>query len=202
MKEIYFIRHGQTDYNKKRIVQGSGVDSSLNADGIRESLAFYEKYRNIRFEAVLTSALKRTKETVNLFINEAIPHAAFASINEINWGIHEGKSPEPSTHDEYKAMIKAWKEGRLDERIEGGESAAELGQRTSTFIEQLKQRRESKILICSHGRTLRALLCLMKEEGLEHMDKYKHDNTGLTKVQLHHGKFEVLCINDTSHLPN
>ncbi|HNU42529.1 MAG TPA: histidine phosphatase family protein, partial [Cyclobacteriaceae bacterium] len=32
-KKIYIIRHGQTDFNLKGIVQGSGVDSSLNVRG-------------------------------------------------------------------------------------------------------------------------------------------------------------------------
>ncbi|MFT5802452.1 MAG: broad specificity phosphatase PhoE, partial [Nonlabens sp.] len=34
-QEWYFIRHGQTDYNLRGIVQGSGIDSELNENGIR-----------------------------------------------------------------------------------------------------------------------------------------------------------------------
>ena len=200
MKEIYFLRHGQTDYNKQRIVQGGGVDSSLNADGVRESLAFFEKYQTINFDVVLTSTLKRTRETIHLFINKGVPHERFASLNEMSWGIHEGKQPNPEMHQEYKAMIAAWQEGRFDEKIEGGESASELGLRCREFLDHLANRTEKRILVCTHGRTIRALLCYITNEGLEHMQKYKHSNTALTKVLLQDDKYEVLCVNDICHL--
>jgi len=40
-KTIYFIRHGETEYNKLGIVQGSGVDSELNENGRAQAQAFY-----------------------------------------------------------------------------------------------------------------------------------------------------------------
>jgi len=67
-KKIYIIRHGQTDFNLQGIVQGSGVDSSLNAMGRAQAQAFFEKYQSIPFAKIYTSALKRTSETVSDFI--------------------------------------------------------------------------------------------------------------------------------------
>lgn len=51
-KKIYIIRHGQTDFNLKGIVQGSGVDSSLNDFGVAQSRAFLKltaMYRLTKF---------------------------------------------------------------------------------------------------------------------------------------------------------
>ena len=48
-KEIYIIRHGETDYNRQGIVQGQGVDTSLNDLGRRQASAFFEHYRHIDF---------------------------------------------------------------------------------------------------------------------------------------------------------
>ena len=45
MKEIYLIRHAQTDYNKKGIIQGSEVDSEIDEEGIRQSKLFYDYYK-------------------------------------------------------------------------------------------------------------------------------------------------------------
>jgi probable phosphoglycerate mutase len=40
MKKIYIIRHGETEFNKLSIVQGQGVDTSLNETGINQGLQF------------------------------------------------------------------------------------------------------------------------------------------------------------------
>ena len=62
--KLYLIRHGETDYNRQGIVQGGGVDSSLNDLGRRQAEAFFEHYKHLRFDAVYVSALKRTHETL------------------------------------------------------------------------------------------------------------------------------------------
>jgi bisphosphoglycerate-dependent phosphoglycerate mutase len=54
-KKIYIIRHGQTDFNKNGIVQGAGVDSSLNETGRQQAKAFYDKYKGEGFEKVYVS---------------------------------------------------------------------------------------------------------------------------------------------------
>ena len=80
-KKIYLIRHGETDMNRNHIVQGSGVDSSLNATGLEQGRLFYEQYKHLPFELVITSKLKRTTETVQHFIKDGIPTERFAEIN-------------------------------------------------------------------------------------------------------------------------
>ena len=52
MKHIYLVRHGQTDFNLKGIVQGSGVDASINETGLKQAQAFYDnldRYLLIKF---------------------------------------------------------------------------------------------------------------------------------------------------------
>ena len=65
---LYIIRHGETALNRQNIVQGSGVDSDLNNTGHRQAALFFNYYQNIRFDLVITSALKRTHQTVAPFL--------------------------------------------------------------------------------------------------------------------------------------
>ena len=160
-KQIYILRHGETEYNRLHIVQGSGVDTSLNEKGRAQAQAFFNHYQHIPFEVVFTSALQRSQQTVELFSDKGIPTEHFAEINEINWGIHEGKKSAPEMVEQYKQLMVAWKNGDYDARLEEGESAAELAARLNQFLEQLKKRTEQKILVCTHGRTLRCLICLI-----------------------------------------
>lgn len=197
---IYLIRHGETEYNKQMIVQGSGVNSSLNDTGRLQANAFYDTYRTISFDVVLTSVLKRTHETVNQFIKDGIKWEQFPEINEIGWGVHEGKKGVESMKADYARVTGAWNNGDYHARVEAGESAIEMGERLSRFVDQLRRREEQNLLICSHGRAMRGLVCVMLEEPLSKMDHFRHANTGLYQFKLDGSQFRLLKENSTDHL--
>ena len=48
-KTIYLIRHGETDFNRQGIVQGSGVDSDLNELGLAQAEAFFPELPRYQF---------------------------------------------------------------------------------------------------------------------------------------------------------
>lgn len=195
-KNIYIIRHGQTDYNKLRIIQGSGIDSDLNEKGRRQGQLFYEKYKEVPFEVVLTSTLKRTHQTVAPFIQDNIPWEQFPEIVEMHWGIHEGKEGKPEMAKDYERVVKS---GNFDERIEGGESINEVAQRLQVFIQHLEERTEENILVCIHGRVMRVLICLLEQNDLMMMETYPHSNTGLYLVEYNDGEFLVKMKNNVDH---
>lgn len=200
LKTFYFIRHGQTEFNRLRIIQGGGIDSSLNEEGRAQAQAFYDRYHDVGFQAVLTSKLKRTHETVAPFIGAGLQWEQFAQINEMDWGEHEGKEGTPEMREEYARLTGAWNAGDYSARIPGGESAAELGARVEDFIEILKKRPEDLLLVCAHGRLMRCLMCLLQEQPLSQMQSYNHANTGLYQTAYNGNNFRFLLENDTSHL--
>ena len=57
-KEIFIIRHGETDFNQLGIVQGKGVNSSINAKGTQQAQAFFEAYSNETFEKIYITKIK------------------------------------------------------------------------------------------------------------------------------------------------
>ena len=199
-KEIYIIRHGETDYNRMGIVQGSGVDSDLNELGRMQARAFFDHYGDQPFDAVLTSRLKRTHQTVKPFIDKGLPWEQFGDINEISWGDLDGRPSTPELHAIYRRVVGEWRKGNLDAREGNGESAAELGRRLRRFAGHLRQRPERNVLICSHGRAIRGLICVLLEKPLEEMDTFGHDNTGLYHLQFDGSDFHLRLHNDTRHL--
>lgn len=202
MKEIYFIRHGQTEYNRKKIIQGSGIDSVLDETGQDQARQFFNHYQHIEYDLVITSVLRRSQQTVKRFIDKGIRWEKTPLINEINWGIHEGKGGDPALIERYNALIAAWKAGNFDARVPEGESAAELRARCAAFVDSLITKEASKILVCTHGRTLRCLMTVIKDVPLPHMEMVKHANTGLYLVEWNDDAFAVKSENDTSHLDN
>lgn len=199
-KSIYLFRHGETELNRKGIIQGSGVDAPLNEYGHQQAQAFYDRYKEVPFEVVLTSALQRTHQTVKPFLDQGLPWEQFDSINEMSWGTYEGKSGDPSMREDYRKMIMAWQGGNFDYSIGGGESARDLEHRVAPFIEQLRQRPEKQLLICCHGRTMRFLICMMKGQALTQMEQYKHTNTALYTIDYENDQFHFVLESDTMHL--
>ncbi|MBK6338981.1 MAG: histidine phosphatase family protein [Bacteroidetes bacterium] len=199
-KEIYIIRHGQTDYNLKGIVQGRGVDSVLNETGEEQAKKFHEKYKEHDFDVVFTSTLQRTHQTVKPFTDNGLEKIISIHLDEIDWGIYEGMEPTPEMLKNYTGIIKEWREGNLDIKIHGGESAQDLYDRQFPFVEELKNLKASKVLICSHGRAIRSLLCCFLNVPLKDMDNFEHHNTCLYKINYNGKKFELEISNDISHL--
>jgi broad specificity phosphatase PhoE len=200
MKELYIIRHGETEYNKLGIVQGSGVNSSLNDTGRAQALKLFQKYGQIKFDYVYTSTLKRTHETAQHFINQGATWRVRGELREIGWGVHEGQKGTKDSIQRYRDLITAWQSGDFDARLEKGESIAEVRNRLEKFLDEIKKTDFEKALICTHGRTLRCLMCLLKNEHLRAMENYDFANTSLSIVNLLGEDFKVILQNDISHL--
>jgi broad specificity phosphatase PhoE len=202
-KKIYLIRHGQTDFNLKGIVQGSGVDSSLNAKGMAQARAFFEMYKHIKFDKIYTSTLKRTRESVSGFIELGIPTESLSGLNEISWGAKEGQPITPEEDQYYHWMLNQWRLGNTHERIEGGESPEDVVKRQEGALTQiLAQPDEEQILICMHGRAIRILLCQLLNYPLKSMDMFEHENLCLYLLEQTGSHFTVRKYNDTLHLKN
>lgn len=199
-KEIFIIRHGQTDYNKRGIIQGSGIDSEINEIGRLQARAFHETYQEKPFQLVITSELQRTQQTVAGFIDRGIPWIRMPEINEISWGKYEGLERSEETIRVFDHIVGAWQSGRFDVRPEAGESAAELESRLRVFVDFLVKRPEKNILVCTHGRTLRCLMCILEGRDISLMDEYLHDNTGLYRLNFRGLQFHTALKNDLMHL--
>jgi broad specificity phosphatase PhoE len=201
---LYIIRHGETDHNRKGIVQGSGVDSELNRIGRNQARLFFEYYKNVHFDYIISSDLKRTHQTVEPFLRRKTHKEwiKMPELNEISWGIHEGQVGNEESHATYLKLMSDWESGIYDTKIEGGESAAELGERVSQVVEFLKDKKHQNknLLVCTHGRTLLCLLTILNKAPLSMMSQFKHQNTGLYKVHFVDGEFIFELENDASHL--
>lgn len=200
-KKIYIIRHGQTDFNLQGIVQGSGVDTSLNDRGRAQAAAFFDMYQGVKFDKIYTSALKRTVETVKPFTDLGIPHEAFTGLNEISWGTNEGRRITPEEDKYYHWMLEQWQSGNTSKRIDGGESPEDVTARQKPVIEYiLDQQNEETILICMHGRAIRILLCNLMNYPLKTMDLFEHQNLCLYQLDYSNGVLTIEKQNDVQHL--
>jgi broad specificity phosphatase PhoE len=201
VQQLYLLRHGQTDFNVQGIVQGSGIDSDLNARGREQAAQFWAAYKDTPFARVYTSKLKRTHQSVQHFIEAGLPHEAHGGLNEISWGTREGTRITPQEDAEYAGVLDAWKAGDDHARLPGGESPAEVAARQRPFIDLLQSRPEDEIvLVCLHGRALRVLLCQLLGYPLRCMDGFEHQNLCLYKLHYTGAHYTIRNFLDVSHL--
>lgn len=199
-KRIYLIRHGETDFNKNGVVQGSGVDSSLNDIGLRQAKLFFEKYKHVPFEKVYTSALQRTIQSVQNFIVSGIPHEIIPELNELSWGISEGIPFSHESNKLYFEIIDSWKQGDIHRAMKGGESPIQVKKRQEVAVKKILSEKEKLILVCMHGRAMKIMLAWITGHDIRHMDLFEHDNLSLYILKYSDNHFEIERSNDRSHL--
>lgn len=200
-KKVYLLRHGQTDFNLRNIVQGSGVDTDLNEFGRRQARCFFEAYKHIAFDKVYTSALRRSQQSVQQFMSMNIPHTALVGLNEISWGTKEGHRVTPEEDEYYHYMLRQWQIGNTNLRIEGGESPDDVVKRMKPAVDHiLSQQNEKTVLVCMHGRAIRILLCYLLNYPMRCMDMFEHQNLCLYVLNYTGAMFSVEAYDDVDHL--
>jgi broad specificity phosphatase PhoE len=195
--KLYIIRHAETEYNKKGIIQGSEVDSDINDVGESQANSFYEYYKNINFDKIYVSDLKRTFQTIRRFTEKGSSYEKLKEFNEISWGVNQGKSDDL---EDYARLIDTWLAGNLDNKFEEGESPNEMSERLVRGFDKVLDDDHDTVLLCIHGRALRILLSKIIDNDLTKMDKYVHSNTGLYILEYKNGKYEILGSNLRDHL--
>ncbi|MEJ0062456.1 MAG: histidine phosphatase family protein [Alphaproteobacteria bacterium] len=109
---LFFFRHGETDYNARKIIQGQSdrsslpgiADLGLNARGLHQAgtLADFLQAQGIAFDVVLSSDLKRGAETGGIVANAyGADLIAFPELREMFFGAEN----EGRTVEEFKKTI-------------------------------------------------------------------------------------------------
>jgi probable phosphoglycerate mutase len=197
------VRHGQTELNRLGIIQGRGRDTDLNEEGQLQAKAFFDAYQDVPFDKIYISALKRTQQSVQSFIDLDIPFEKLAGLDEMGWGKLEGQPGTPETKNALLHVAREWADGNLDAKIEGGESPSDVESRQREAMDIIMSHPEEQtVLICMHGRALRLLLCWLTGKPLSQMDSFPHQNLVLYKLTFDGNQFEIIDFNNAGHLKN
>jgi probable phosphoglycerate mutase len=201
MQRLFLVRHGETDYNKTNVIQGGGVNSSINETGRRQARLFFETYGTHPFVAYYVTGLRRTAQTMAPFMAAGKIFFREPRLNEMNWGILEGVDPTPEQQRMFAEANRRWAEGDFDYAIEGAETPHAVQARALAAIwEALRRHPDGDILICTHGRVMRILLATLTGAGLEKMNDFVHQNAALNVLVRRGGIFVAERLNDVAHL--
>lgn len=151
--KIWLTRHGQTNLNRQRLMQGL-TDEPLNERGLSQARAARAQIGDIHFDAVYASPLQRAIVTGSI-IGGVDPKDVIVDprIIEANFGKYE-------KHKYYllgPAMTLYWSLPEVFPAPKTVESVASLVERSSSFLREIEQKDYDNVLIACHGGIMRAL---------------------------------------------
>lgn len=197
--KIYIVRHGQTDWNKARRIQGQ-VDIPLNEFGRHLARETARGLRDVRFDACFTSPLSRAKETAQIILaGRDVPVIDEPRLEEMSFGVYEGKCCAGDNWELPENFHRFFDGPDRYEAPEGGESFGQVRDRTGAFLEELACRPEyadGQILLATHGAALAGLLCYIRRAPLaDYWGVGVHKNCAVTEVEAKDGSFRILSEN-------
>ena len=169
---LYLCRHGETDWNAAKKIQGS-VDRELNAFGRRQAAAVGEALKDVPLSLVASSPLSRASTTADA-VSLAHPGAArvrHAGLREMDFGDLEGTVPG----DVYAETNAAWASGDLDRSWPNGEAPSDVVERGRDALRALgligqpagADPEHAHAAIVCHGRFNKILLSSILGRGVE-----------------------------------
>ncbi|MFP1739157.1 2,3-diphosphoglycerate-dependent phosphoglycerate mutase GpmB [Lonsdalea quercina] len=159
MLQVYLVRHGETEWNVARRIQGQS-DSKLTSAGEQQAHRVAERVKHLGITHIIASDLGRTRRTAEI-ISEGCggcPILLEPNLRELNMGVLEERLID-SLNSKEEGWRKQIVDGTQNGRIPEGESLSELAERTHKVLEFcLALPPGSRPLLVSHGIALGCLL--------------------------------------------
>ena len=144
--KIYYVRHGQTDWNLAKKMQGGGTERDLNETGIKQASETKKELKNLKYDIVVCSPMNRARQTAEI-INQ--DNDVKTIIDE---RIRERKLGDLEGHEITEKIEKQIWDYDLNYQIQNGECLHDFEKRILDFLEDIKQKYSDKtILIVAHG---------------------------------------------------
>ena len=200
MTTIFFIRHGQTLWNKTLRYQGHS-DIELSAEGLAQAEQVSLRLRREPFSAIYCSDLVRAVVTAEkVAAPHSLPVVAMPEFREVGFGEWEGLK--------YDQICSGWSSEienffRFPSKVQipGGESFHDVQKRTNAGLEILRQRHDGEcIAVVTHGGAIRTMLCSALGIHLDNLWSFRQDNTAVNIVEYEERHNILRLVNDVNHL--
>jgi broad specificity phosphatase PhoE len=190
---LYIIRHGETEYNKQRIVQGYG-EIPLNDEGIAQAARLADRLAEARVDEIVSSDLRRAVMTAAIAAARTGAHIRYdTDFRERNPGSHVDQH-----YDEAAAFFTDYHYEPPE-----GESVAAFNERVRAAFEALAKKdgaTDKHIALVTHGMVCAAFAHVYLEHDniLETTGNWR--NTSITVVDYKDGQWTLVALGDAAHL--
>jgi alpha-ribazole phosphatase/probable phosphoglycerate mutase len=201
---IFFVRHGETDWNMEFRYQGS-ADIALNENGRLQARKTGLRLSRVVPDRVFSSPLLRAYGTAEAIMEvnaSDAPIEAMDDLREISFGEWEGLT-YAEIIERHASDYETWRETPFTSAPTGGEPFKSVMLRAGRAAEAVKiaAARGGEILVVAHGVVLRALVAsLTGVSDLRLMWRARFDNCSVSAIDLSGERPSLAFLNDANHL--
>ena len=201
MTEIIIIRHGETEWNKTGRFQGHS-DVPLSAEGRTQAAALGKNLAVDHVDMIYASDLTRAMETAAPLAQRfGLEVISDPQLRELNFGAWEGRNFNDVNAENPNAMKNFYTDPEQAD-IPESEPFPEFQRRIAGRVREIvAQKRGKRIVIVSHGASIRILLADLLSMPIRSIWHLSQLNTAVNKIRFEDDGFAVVTLmNDTSHL--
>jgi broad specificity phosphatase PhoE len=200
MTTIYLIRHGQTDWNKKKIFRGR-ADVPLNEHGRKEAAALGRHLKGVRPGACYSSPLSRALQTAEAAVRaHSLEVQPDEGIIDIDYGEWQGLS-DSKVKKAFASLYKEWHETPHRVRFPGGESLAMVRKRSLASLERIRRKHpQATVFVVAHRVVTKVIMCAALGLSNAAFWKIRQDNCAYNIIELSGKSTTVVLMNDTCHM--
>lgn len=197
---ICIVRHGETDWNAEKRLQGQ-IDIPLNAVGHAQAAAAAAGLRGHGFDVIYSSDMARTRQTAApIAAALGLPVFEAAGLRERHYGLMQGRTAEesrqchPEIYERYVARDP-------DADLGGGESLRAFAARVEGTLATLVAAHPGRrLLMVSHGGVLDIVYRLATGRDLATPRDFLIPNAALNWIELVAGTWRLVAWGDRAHL--
>ncbi|WP_409291368.1 histidine phosphatase family protein [Peribacillus sp. SCS-37] len=202
MLNLYIVRHGETEWNTEKRMQG-WLDSPLTENGKASALLLGEKLKDVKLDAIYSSTSGRASVTAELIRGERqLPLYLDDLLREMRLGDWEGETHR-SIEENYASDFHAyWHTPHLF-RCTGSETFSETKERAEEMLEKIKEKHPSgSILIVTHAVIIKCLYAIFRNLPVAGIwePPFIH-NTSLTQVEMNDSGCRILLEGEVLRQP-
>lgn len=201
MLSLYFVRHGQTEWNEAKRIQGR-KDSPLTTKGLRDAKHLSDHLTHIDWTAIYSSPSKRTVKTAKIIkANHPKRILLKEDLLEMHLGKSEGETMENIKEQDPEFYHHYW-EDPANFHNETGENFYDVKKRVERFLIDIEKKYKSgNILVVTHGIVIKVLQLIINDLPMDELWNTSFiDGTSVTKIDIANGAYKTSLAGDLSHL--
>ena len=197
--EIIFIRHGETEWNSQKRMQGHS-NSDLSSVGQAQIQALGQWMKNVPFDLIYSSDSMRAKQTAEAITQFSGHELQFDQrLREKNLGVFEGLTSEEA-RERHPEVFRLFKTAGSKYVIDEGESTQQLQDRALEIVDEIRIKHlEERVLLVTHGGFIRVVMKHSLGLSLETPTRFLIRNTGVFRL-VWEDKWIVSQMGGVSHL--
>lgn len=181
---LYILRHGETDKNREKVLQGR-MNTALNEAGRSQAARAGVELQGIKFDEIYVSPLERTMETAEIATGLSRDHFIPEDrIIEISFGEMEGMTVENPTGNLANFFLNPEKYKAVGEAESFQEMLARVDEMLGHLREKYQNKPEANVLLVSHGAYIHGIIMRIKNIGLCDFWKANVPNCAITIAEL------------------